>query len=407
MTTYALVSNNSKVRLWGLDSVQRLRRQLQQIAKESPHLAGDIRWVAGVGDIPSDARVLLFNGGFLFEVRTLKGVLERPGSLLLHEDGGLAAAFTHESRAASLLAQMHGTAAEIPNELQIISIADMEAFDENLRRSTRPLLEPIDLAHKAGLENRLYGNAYRGITDLVTKFLWPRPAKHLVHLCAGLGLSPNTVTTVGLALVVTACFLFLGGYYGWGLLAGWVMTLLDTVDGKLARVTVQSSKFGYYYDHLIDLFHPPFWYIFWGLSLTGFTPVLGLDIAGLSWLIVIAYVAGRIVEGLFPLLGNCSVFTWRPFDAWFRLVTARRNPCLILLTLSLLVGRPDWGFMAVAFWSALTSLVLVLRFAQGIVARAWSGPLDSWLSADDVATGPHARAYAIFGATRGAYARGG
>jgi hypothetical protein len=77
-----------------------------------------------------------------------------------------------------------------------------------------------------------------------------------------------------------------------------------------------------------------------------------------------------------------------------------------LLTLSLFTGRPDWGFTAVALWSALTTMVLALRLAQGIVARAGNGPLQSWLSAEDVATGRHARAYALFGATRGAYARG-
>jgi phosphatidylglycerophosphate synthase len=407
MTTYALVSENSKVRLWGLDSAQRLQRQLQQVATESPRLVGDIRWAAEAADIPAGSEVLLLNGAYLFEVRTLKSMLERPGSVLRHEDGGLAAALTDAAQVRDVLARMRGTSTDLPQDLQVIGTADMEAFDESLRRSTRPLLEPIGVERKAALENLLYGNAYRGITDLVTKFLWPKPAKRLVRLCAMLHLSPNMVTTLGLALVVAACFLFLDGRYGWGLLAGWVMTLLDTVDGKLARVTVQSSRFGHYFDHLIDLFHPPFWYIYWGLSLTTFTPVFGLDVAALSWLIVIAYVAGRVVEGLFPLLGSCSVFTWRPFDAWFRLVTARRNPCLILLTAALLAGRPDWGFVAVALWSALTTIVLVLRLLQGVVARAGGGPLESWLSADDVATGPHARAYAVFGATRGAYARGG
>jgi phosphatidylglycerophosphate synthase len=406
MTTYALVSENSKVRLWGLDSTQRLQRQLKQIARESPRLAADIRWAGDPTDIPEDGEVLLLNGAFLFEVRTLKGVLERPGCALLHEEGSLAAAFTDAAQIRSVLARMRGTSRELPQDLRAIGPADMAAFDESLRRSTRPLLEPIGYESKAALENLLYGNAYRGITDLVTKFLWPKPARRLVRLCAALHLSPNMVTTLGLALVVAACFLFLDGHYGWGLLAGWIMTLLDTVDGKLARVTVQSSRFGHYFDHLIDLFHPPFWYVCWGLSLEGFTPVFGLDIAGLSWLIVIAYIAGRAVEGLFPLLGNCSVFTWRPFDAWFRLVTARRNPCLILLTAALLAGRPDWGFVAVALWSALTSLMLVVRLAQGVIARARNGPLESWLSAHDVATGPHARAYAVFGATRGAYVHG-
>ena len=171
-------------------------------------------------------------------------------------------------------------------------------------------------------------------------------------------------------------------------------------------MTIQSSKFGHLYDHIIDLVHPPFWYIYWGMSLASLQPVLGLEAGQMYWLVVIAYVVGRVVEGLFPLLGRCSIFTWRPFDAWFRLITARRNPCLILLTLSLLIGRPDWGFIAVVFWSVLTTAILVLRLLQAVIARPINGPLESWLSREDVATGPHAFSYSIFGATRGAYAKG-
>jgi len=122
-------------------------------------------------------------------------------------------------------------------------------------------------------------------------------------------------------------------------------------------------------------------------------------------LLIAAYVLGRVVEGLFPLLGQCSIFTWRPFDAWFRLVTARRNPCLIILTLSLLLGRPDWGFIAVVFWSALTSGVLVLRLFHGLIVRLSTGPLNSWLSESDVASGENATSFRVFGATRGAYGK--
>jgi hypothetical protein len=168
-------------------------------------------------------------------------------------------------------------------------------------------------------------------------------------------------------------------------------------------VTIQSSRFGHLYDHVIDLLHPPFWYIFWGMSLANPPDILGLDFSAQCWLLASAYVLGRAAEGLFPLLGRCSIFTWRPFDAWFRLVTARRNPCLILLTLGVLIGRPGWGFVAVVGWSALTTGILLLRLLQGVIVRLSSGPLTSWLSADSVASGPHARSYQIFGGTRGAF----
>ena len=405
MTIYALVSENSPVRLWGLDSRQRLQRQLKAISKETPDELGDIRWLKNADEAPESGRILLLNGSFLFENRTLTGVLEQANSVLLHADGSAAAAFVDAGRFSEALGYMQNPDPTLLQNLQAVHTSDMEAFEESLRRSTIPLLEPVNAEHKIELENRLYGNAYKGITDLVTKFAWPIPAKLIVHLCANLHISPNMVTSLGLLLVVAACYLFLEGQYGWGLLAGWVMTFLDTVDGKLARVTIQSSKFGHLFDHLIDLFHPPFWYIFWGMSLLNFQAVLGVGLEQMYWIIVIAYIGGRIVEGLFPFLGNCSIFTWRPFDAWFRLVTARRNPCLILLTLSLLLGRPDWGFIAVIFWSAITTVILVLRLVQALIVRLTSGPLVSWLSETNVAAGPNAYSYSIFGATRRAYAR--
>ena len=404
MTIYAFVSENSPIRLWGLDSAQRLQRQLRSIGKAMAADNCEIRWLENTTELPSDGRVLLLNGAYLFENRTLEGVLAQINSILLSNDESPAAAFVDAGHLADVQGLMKDTDRVLPENLNVMHTADMETFDENLKRSTQPLLEKVTADRKKELENWLYGNAYKGITDLVTKFVWPKPAKLIVHLCANLRISPNMVTTIGLLLVIAACYLFLEGHYGWGLLAGWLMTFLDTVDGKLARVTIQSSKFGHLYDHLIDLFHPPFWYIYWGMSLTHFQPTLGQGQGEMYWIIIISYIVGRLVEGVFPVLGNCGIFTWRPFDAWFRLVTARRNPCLILLTLSFLAGKPEWGFIAVTFWSALTSLVLLLRLLQASLIRLKGGPLNSWLSQTDVSTGPHAYSYSIFGATRGAYA---
>ena len=396
MTIHALVLEETAVRLWGLSASERLRRQLKE--------AGGVKLVPSAAELPKTGVILLLNGNFLFEVRTLSGLMTKSNSLLHSpQDGSVAAAIIDAANIDAARDCISGRPNASSAALQSISTDDLTAFNETLRSAQTPFLARVSEDMKPELEGRLYGNAYRGITDLVTKFLWPRPAKRAVQVAASLGLSPNLVTTIGLILVLAACYLFLEGQYIAGLAAGWLMTFLDTVDGKLARVTVQSSQFGHLYDHLIDLFHPPFWYIFWGMSLTGLEPVLGFDQGQMYWLIVIAYVAGRIVEGIFPLLGNCSIFTWKPFDAWFRLVTARRNPCLIILTFSAIVGRPDWGFIAVTFWTALSTILMMIRLAQGLVARIRGGPLQSWLSADDVSEGANARAYKIFGSTRGAY----
>jgi phosphatidylglycerophosphate synthase len=398
MTIYAFVSEISKVHLWGMNTGQRLRRQVNEVGKLAKGEFRQVQWVESADDLPASGQVLLFNGDFVLENRTIQGVIAGPNRVL-ESDSGTTAAYVDTAMAVKVINHMHDQSQTLPDELEIIRPRDLKAFDINLRRSTRPLVERVTPDNKDELENKLYGNAYRGITDLVTKFLWPRPAKQVVHICANLGITPNMVTTIGLILVIAASFLFLHGYYAWGLLAGWIMTFLDTVDGKLARVTIRSSNFGHLYDHLIDLIHPPFWYIMWGASLGGFSGAMGLSVEQMSWAIILAYISGRCVEVLFQLLGSCGIFTWRPIDAWFRLITARRNPCMIILTLSVLAGRPDWGFIAVTFWTVLTTIILNLRLAYAAVIRFRHGPLSSWLSEDDVETGPNARAYAVFSST--------
>lgn len=389
----------SPIRLWGLSSTERLRRQIREI--------GGVKWLSNTESLPATGRLLLLNGRYLLEIRTLQGLLQHPGSVLFSSvDGKPAAAFVEAKQAHEVMAYLAQPGSQqLPEGLRELHPDEIVSFNETLRSAREPLLEPVSATRRVELESLLYGNAYRGITDLVTKFIWPRPARVLVHWCASLHLTPNMVTSTGLLLVLAACYLFLQGYYVSGLAAGWLMTLLDTVDGKLARVTVRSSPFGHLYDHGIDLLHPPFWYIFWGMSLGELQPVLSLDFTALCWLLVSAYVLGRLAEGLFSLLGRCSVFTWRPFDAWFRLVTARRNPCLIILSVSALFQRYDWGFIAVVGWSTLTTVILIVRLLHGLIVRIRRGPLTSWLSEKQVANGPHAYSFRVFASTRGAYGK--
>jgi hypothetical protein len=61
-------------------------------------------------------------------------------------------------------------------------------------------------------------------------------------------------------------------------------------------------------------------------------------------------------------------------------VTARRNPNLILLTISLLINRPDMGLVAVAAWTILSSLLLLVRLGVAFRTRVVHGPLHSWLA---------------------------
>ncbi len=160
------------------------------------------------------------------------------------------------------------------------------------------------------------------------------------------------------------------------------MKFLDTVDGKLARVTVTSTRFRQHFDHAIDFIHPPIWYILWGVGLGG-TQLedIGISLASVCWLIVIGYLVGRLTEKLFKVwVGTFGIFCWRPLDSYFRLITARRNPCMIFLTLGVILGHPDGGLAAVATWTVLSSIILVVRLGMEIYRRYSDGPVESWFS---------------------------
>ncbi|MGB5209232.1 MAG: CDP-alcohol phosphatidyltransferase family protein [Gammaproteobacteria bacterium] len=399
MNLIAYIMGESGTRLWGLSSRQRLTRQLRQV--------GDIPVLDTLEQLPvgpPGLKVLLVRSDYLFETRTLAALAQHTNVILVDAEKSHPAAAIVDAESVQLArGLLEGETQAGAELLETIDPDALWAFDSTLRRSESPLLEHVSEQRRQQLENQLYGNAYKGITDFVTKWVWPRPARFGVRVCTSLSLTPNAVTLFGLALMLAACWLFWRGDYALGLVLGWFMTYLDTVDGKLARVTVKSSRFGHLLDHGMDIVHPPFWYIYWGLSLTGFSPWLGLDVQQLNWLIVITYTLGRVVEGAFEVILRCEVFSWRPFDSYFRLVTARRNPCLVLLTAGLLLGRPDWGFIAVAIWTAVTTAVLVLRLIQGSISRARGRRLESWLNDAERARREHPAAYRTFSGTRAAY----
>jgi hypothetical protein len=88
-----------------------------------------------------------------------------------------------------------------------------------------------------------------------------------------------------------------------------------------------------------------------------------------------------VVEGVFDfLLARFSMFCWRPVDSYFRLIMARRNPNLIILTAGVLLGRPDRGLLAVAAWTLACSIFLLVRLGIASYSRVTEGPLQPWLA---------------------------
>jgi phosphatidylglycerophosphate synthase len=162
---------------------------------------------------------------------------------------------------------------------------------------------------------------------------------------------------------------------------GLVFMVLDTVDGKLARCTITSSWWGNVFDHGIDLVHPPFWWWAWGVGLHAYGRPLPDDVFWIAVaIIVLGYVAQRLIEGAFIGLFKMHIHVWQRFDSRFRLITARRNPNMVILLVALIVGRPDWGLLAVAAWTLISLVVHLVRLAQAMAVKARGQAVLSWLA---------------------------
>ena len=366
MEPVAVLVGEAPVRLWGLTGRERLRRVLGKRG---------IAVLAEGEPIPDRRSLLCLRADCLFDERVIGALIDAPGVALRAVEGGpLVALHAPVGGAASanevLIGEQltDGYVLETPPTLA-------SAYQERLRKREAPYVLRVTSGEQDVLERRLFGTAYKGVTDFITKWWWPPLARRATGFCARRGITPNQVTLTGLLLTIAAGLAFWDGWWWPGLVCAWLMTFLDTVDGKLARVTVQSSRFGDILDHGIDLIHPPFWYAAWALGL----PAGSVPTPTLIWVIVAGYVGGRLAEGAFQAVcAKFSLFVWQPFDSYNRLVTARRNPNLLMLTPCALVGSPALGLWLVAGWTVLSTVLLWVRVGQAIAARR-GGPLVSWL----------------------------
>lgn len=355
-----LISGQNDTRIWGLSSAERIRRLADK---------------AGVEPESSNAATVIWaEQSYAFDPLWFSYVRDHTDMIVVDGDKPVLA---HVKRADAAMLEN----GQLPDGVTLIQLGDKpQLYNSQLRKLENPFFEPLTPASAASIERKSYYGAYKGVTDFLTKYLWPELALVLTRIAAKIGMTPNMVTGIGAFFCVLALYLFWQGEFWWGIAAGFVFMVLDTVDGKLARTTITSSKWGNVFDHGIDLVHPPFWWLAWGHGLY----VWNLQLSDTAWwwtmvVIFAGYVLQRLVEGRFLQRHKLDVHTWRPIDSWFRLITARRNPNMVILIVSMLFGRPDWGLLGVAIWTALSLLFHIVQLIQAEIIVGRGGKITSWM----------------------------
>ena len=79
-----------------------------------------------------------------------------------------------------------------------------------------------------------------------------RVVDSIVNLLSNLRVHPNILTLTGLAINIFAMVLFAKGIFAWAGLVVIFAGIFDMVDGEVARRTKRVTKFGAFFDSVID-----------------------------------------------------------------------------------------------------------------------------------------------------------
>jgi len=250
--------------------------------------------------------------------------------------------------------------------IEWINTESMDKYILKLRASFKPyMIRPKSKKDIDKAEKWLYNSVYKGVTDIMVKYVYRFPARIITAVLSKTSFTPNNVTLVSTLLAFSSIPLYAIGCLGFGLLLCYIHCFLDVIDGKLARLTYRISTTGNILDHGSDWISLPLWVsaIGWHLSGSSFAG----EFFTYSILFVIAYVVNRIIFCLFLRIHKKPLGDFRKLDRFIRLFPgARKQASLVILLMGYLLNMNEEFFKILVIFTIISSLYYLLRFVQFI-----------------------------------------
>jgi phosphatidylglycerophosphate synthase len=313
--------------------------------------------------------LMLLEGDGVYDERVLKTLLTRPHSLAIHgkdrEETPIAVVIHASDR--KLLADNPLHIQQLfqqetpPGWLKTLSIGEMDSYIPELRQTAVPLL--IKLRHKRSIraiENEMYENTFKGVMDFIATYIYRLPVRELTRWLAPTRITPNQITAVSVICSFAAIPLFAMGWMWTGLAVAFTFIIADSLDGKLARLTIRLSKVAGHVDHVTSPLFEACYYLAWGWYFSGgdFSTLPGQ--AGL--LLFCFYGLDKITTSVFGLKFRRSLLDYQPLDARFHLIAARRTINLFIMTIGCLFQKPIVALYVITIWMFITMFWHMYRF---------------------------------------------
>jgi phosphatidylglycerophosphate synthase len=246
--------------------------------------------------------------------------------------------------------------------LKTLSIYNMEHYIPELRQTAVPVLVKLqDKACIRAIENEMYEKTFKGAMDFIATYIYRIPVRELVRLLAPTRVTPNHITAVSVLCSFAAIPLFAMGLMWAGLAVAFTFIIADSLDGKLARLTIRLSKVAGHVDHITSPLFEAGYYLAWGwhFSAGDFTALPGQ--AGL--LLFCFFGLDRITTSVFGLKFHHSLLDYKVWDARFHLIAGRRTINLFIMAIGCVFQQPIIALYVITVWMGLTMLWHMARFA--------------------------------------------
>lgn len=195
---------------------------------------------------------------------------------------------------------------------------------------------------------------FKNAIDAVARCGYHPLVRRVVAYLSRITLPPRLFPALSLLSIWAAIPCIALGQLGAGVLVAWLGVLLDLMDGKLARPAFGLSAAMAKREHWGSLPALGFWYLALGWHCSGGELLRDTPMALATWALVGAFVLDKVVSGAFKKRHRREIFGYRPVDAAFHLIAARRNVSLLQLSAGALLDQPHVALVSMAAWMVCT-----------------------------------------------------
>ncbi len=356
-----------------LDELRDDLHRLYELELEKVSIEGERELFALLGE--ERREVLLLAGDIVYDGRALDRVLADGPRTGVCGDGSSAIYYFSANQCEQLVSLQVASwsglrSAASSLQLRLTSIDDLDPYVASLRLTMPAHMHRLavdeDLCY---IDHLMYRRTFKGAIDAVARYGYYHLVRWITrHLARG-EWTPNFFTLLSVLCVWAASPLLATGYTGVGLLVAWAGVILDSVDGKLARLRLHLSDVMGAFEHVQAMPGLGLWFVAVGWHLSGGELLVFNPLSLASAVLLVAFLLDKATSGLFKAYAGREIFDYSRIDALFHLVAARRNIALLILSMGWASGYLPLSFYILSGWMVFTLVFHLVRFACFAMAR--------------------------------------